>query len=123
MKFKNKMFGKFTENIKAEDYINFSSQSIDKRETYKPLLLILRNIQLSIRDNKDYLFSFKKFIDYLGLVKLQDIEFINNYIEQTMFDYIFCNQNSANKYYLLIIINTILKNIISNLRYVKISKN
>ena len=119
LKFKKKIFDKFIENIKAEDFINFSSQSIDKRAIYKPLLLILRNIQISIINKKDYSFSFKKFIDYLGLIKLQDIEFINNYIEQTMFNFIFCNKNSMNKYYLLVIINRILKNIISNLHYVR----
>ena len=119
LKFKKNMIDKFTDNIKAEDYLNFSSQTIDKRETYKPLLLILKNIQISIMDKKDYDFSFKKFIDYLGLVKLQDIEFINNYIEQTMFDFIFINKNTMNKYYLLLIANKIMKKIISNLSYVK----
>ena len=119
IKFKKKMFDVFTKNIKAEDYINFSSQSIDKRETYKPLLLILRNIQLSIVNKIEYSFSFKKFLDYIGLVKLQDIELINDYIEQTLYDFVFCNKNSLNKFYLLLIINKILKNIKTNLCYVK----
>ena len=122
LKFKENMINKFIDNIKAEDYMNFSSQSIDKRETYKPLLLILREIQIAIINKKDYSFNFKKFIDYLRKVKLQDIGFINNYIEQTINDFILCNANTINKFYLLIIANNLLKNVIQNLSYVEDSQ-
>ena len=77
LEFKKNMIDKFTENIKPEDYINFNSQNIDKKEIYRQQLLILREIQISIIKNTDYSFSFKNFIDCLGLVKLQDVEFIN----------------------------------------------
>ena len=119
IRFKEKMVNKFTEKINSEDYINFNSHNSDKRGIYKPLLSILREIQNSLVKKTEYVFSFKKFLDYLGLVKLQDIELINSYIEQTILLIRNFDKNDLNNYYLLIIPSNILKNIIMNLGYVK----
>ena len=118
IKFKKKLIDKFLESIKPEDYIFFSSQNSDKKGKYKSLLLLLREIQNSLVKKTEYNFSFKKFIDYLGLVELQDIEFINNYIEQTI-QLLMGKENISNKFYFLIIASHIIKIFIINLSYVK----
>ena len=78
--FKQRIISKFKEDVEG-----FKSNDLNIEEMHRPLLNLLRNIQIfCIKLKKYYIFDFSKFIKLCLDIRIDSLEFINWHIRDTL---------------------------------------
>ena len=118
---KEKVVNEFRKNVE-----NFKSNELNIEDLHKPLLIMLRDIQLfcinNMYRNKENEFEFSQFIEYCLNIRMDSLEEINWHIKDTIKiveTYKTINQFEKAKFKQIIIIEKILDSLIENKKFLK----